>query len=158
MDVSYNRANGFSALASFVLDSKDINTNQLQYSIIEYSTPESTLGSIALNRNSTQGSIPGDTVVDEQNTLLRFIVDEDLKVYFDLKSIQKNNASNGISKDILNISLMNNHHKVIAKGIYYGAWIGNISPLRYTVIENETTVFLDVNLNFLRYELQPLGT
>ena len=84
MDVSYNRANGFSALASFVLDSKDINTNQLQYSIIEYSTPESTLGSVALNRNSTQGSIPGDTVVDEQNTLLRFIVDEDLKVYFDL--------------------------------------------------------------------------
>ena len=157
MSVSYNRANGFSALAKFVLEDNSINIEQLEYNIIEYSTPSSTLNQVELNRNGTKGTIPGDVLEEEQSTLLRFIVDEELKVYFALKAIQKKSAGNGISKDILNLHIMNNNHKSIAVGKYLGVWIGNISPLRYTVVENETTVFLDVNLNFLKYEITPLG-
>lgn len=155
--VNYNRANGFSALAKFVLNDNTVNIEQLEYNIIEYSTPSSTVGMVELNRNGTKGTIPGDTLEEEQSTVLRFIVDEELKVYFTLKDIQKKAVGNGFSKDILNLHIMNNNHKSIAIGSYKGAWIGNISPLRYTVIENETTVFLDVNLNFLKYEITPLG-
>lgn len=154
--VNYNRANGFSALAKFVLDS-NADIEQLEYNIIEYSTPSSTLGIVELNRGGNKGTVPGDTLEEEQSTVLRFIVDDELKVYFSLKDIQKNNVGKGYSKDILNLHIMNNNHKPIALGSYKGAWIGNISPLRYTVTENETTVFLDVNLNFLKYEITPLG-
>ena len=155
--VNYNRANGFSAVAKFVLNDNTINIEQLEYNIIEYSTPSSTVGMVELNRSGTKGTIPGDTLEEEQSTVLRFIVDEDLKVYFTLKEIQKKAVGNGFSKDILNLHIMNNNHKAIAIGSYKGAWIGNISPLRYSVTENETTVFLDVNLNFLKYEITPLG-
>ena len=152
-----NRANNFSAVANFIYNDTSIEIEPLQYNIIEYTTPTSTLTPTIINYGSETGTLPGDRIEQEQSTILRFIVDEDLKVYFNLLAMQSDKVGKGQSKDILNIQVMNNMHEVIATGVYNNAWIGVISPLRYSTTDNETTVFVEVTLNYLRFNLEPIS-
>ena len=149
-----NRANNFSGEGQFIFSDDSIDIHPLKYNIIEYTTPNSNLNAVELRRGSTVGAIPSDTVEQEQSTVLRFIVDEDLEVLFTLQEIQNNSAGKGQSKDIFNVHIKNNYNKAIAIGSFSGVFIGNISPLRYSTIENETTVYLDVTLNFLYYTIE----
>ena len=148
-----NRANNFSAIGSFILKKNDLDIAPINYNIIEYTTPTSSLMPVEINRNGQRGTIPGDTVEKEQSTMLRFILDENLEVYFNLLDIQKYNSQNGFSEDSLVLDIQNNYRSSIAKGTYYNCWIGTISPLRYSVQEQETTVYVEVTLNFLQFEL-----
>ena len=152
-----NRASNFSAKADFLLRKDLIDTDPINYNIIEYTTPSSTLEAVVINRCGTTGVIPGDVITEEQSTVLKFIIDDELKVYFTLKEMQSNVAGLGMSEDILTVSIMNNYHKIIAKGVYKNMFIGNISELRYTTLENETTTYVDVTINFLGFKLEPLS-
>lgn len=151
-----NKGNNFSATANFILEDIEINFKQLEYSIIEYSTPAYTLNPVFLNRQDMQGSVPGDRIIKEQATVLRFVLDEQLEVFFSLLHLQQRNLKLGYSRDLLNLHILNNMRKPIAIGTYKNAWITNISPIRYTTNENETIAFLDVNLNYLDFEINPL--
>lgn len=156
MLINMNKGNNFSALANFILEDKEINFKQLEYSIIEYSTPAFTLNPVYLNRGESQGTVPGDRVIKEQSTVLRFVLDEKLEVFFALTALQQRNSKLGYSKDLLNLHILNNMRKSIAIGTYKNCWITNISPIRYTTNENETISFLDVNLNYLDFKIEPL--
>lgn len=149
-----NRANGFSAKASFILQDTKVDIKPFEYNIIEYTTPTYSLNPVRINHRGTTGTIPGDTIEKEQSTILKFIVDENLEVYFRLLELMENAKNNGTIKDTLNINIMNNFHKIIANAIYSKAWVGGISPLRYTTTENETTIYVDVTLNYLDFDLK----
>jgi len=148
-----NRANNFSAIGEYILSNNDIDTTPLKYNIIEYTTPTSSLMPVDITRHGERGTIPGDTIDREQSTMLRFILDENLDVYFNLLAIQEQNANNGYSNDSLILDIQNNYRSSIAIGIYQNCWIGTISPIRYAIQEHETTVYVEVTLNFLQFKL-----
>ena len=149
-----NRANNFSATAEFLIQDNSIELTPMKYNIVEYTTPTSTLSPDEVQRQGQRGTLPGDTIDKEQSTILRFILDEDLEVYFNLLDIQEMNAGKGYSQDSLILNIQNNYRKNIALGTYTNAWIGTIYPLRYSVQEQETTVYVEVTLNFLTFNLE----
>ena len=147
--MTQSRANGFSGIATFILKDSDINTDAITYNIIDYATPSCTMGAIEIRSAGEVANIPGD-VAYEQSTPLRFIVDENLKTWFSLYDIQANSAKEE-SADIFSLKVTDNKHKVIAQFNYEGAFITNISPLNYSTINEETTIFIDVTLNYKRF-------
>ncbi len=150
-----NRANSFSAYADFLMGDKKVDTDILKYYIIDYYIPGSTLSGNEISAGGKSGTIPGDTVVPDQSQVLRFIIDEDLKVYFALRDIQKKNSL-GFYNDLLNMQIMNNKTDVIANAVYQTVWIFNIGPIRYSTTENETTTYIDVTINYLDFDIQPV--
>ena len=145
--MSLNRANGFSGLGTFLLEN-NTNEDSLNYNIIDYSTPSSILGSIELRANGEISTTPGD-IETEQNVQLRFIVDEDLLVWFSLRELQLK-SSKEKSKDIFSLKVLNNKHKIIATFNYEGCFITNIGPLIYSTVNEETTIYIDVTLNYTK--------
>lgn len=153
--ISNNRANSFSGVAHFVLNDDILDIDQINYNIIDYTTPNHSLGMIEIRNAGETGAIPGD-IVKEQSTPLRFILDEELKVLMSLYKLQKNNSESKV-KDMFIIQIMNNKHKFIAEGVYDKCFIGNISPIQYSTTTEETTIYVDVTLNYLTFNLKQIN-
>lgn len=149
-----NRANNFSSYAEFLFEDQSlIEVEPLKYNLIEYSTPSYNLSPTQIQISGKVGTIPGDTIEKDQSQILRFILDEDLKVFFNLLKIMEYNSV-GHNKDILNINIQNNKHDTIALAKYSNVWISNISSITYSTTENETIIFIDVTMNFLDFNIK----
>jgi len=147
-----NRANNFFGIGTFEFKDKEVN-NILNYALQDYTVPSVNLGGVTLTKDGIRGMIPGDTLEQEQSASLQFILDEDLKVLLSLRAIQKTNSENGFSDDIFVVHISDNKHNIIAKGVYKNVWISNISGIQYSTKNEETTVYVDVVINFLDFDL-----
>jgi len=150
--MNYNRANGFSGIGKFLLSDKTISEDSLNFNIIDYTTPRLSLVSIDLMYRGENSAIPGDLTIDTE-VKLKFIVDENLDVYFTLYTLMLKYAQEKTS-DTFTLKLTDNKHKVIAQMNYYNCFISELSELSYSTTNDETTTYIDVSLSYSKFTPQ----
>lgn len=149
-----NRANNFSAKAQFLMKESLIDVEPLEYNIQDFQIPSTTLNPVTLNKSSTSGNIPGDSIIQEQSVTLEFILDEELEVLFALQKIQVNNSLTGRSEDTFVANILNHKNKIIAIGSFQKAWIESIGNIQYSTKGEELTIFLPVTISYLNFNLE----
>ncbi len=154
--MNQNRANNFTAKLTFLFDTsiERDNNEPIEYNIQDFTTPSRDLGEALVTRGGKQLGLHGDTIIEDKNVTLQFLLDEELKVLFNLRDIQSNNA---LGKTYLvNLVILDNKSDGVATASYKKAYIKNISPILYSLKDNDTNIYIDVILGFSDFDIRPI--
>lgn len=156
MSVTHSNSNNFSVLGKFILneDQTEDNNIQLNYNLLDIPLPSRTIQPVRISRDGEVGSIPGDTIINDETVSVRFLLDEELKTYFGLYDLQLMYQEQGNSSDIFFVQKLDNKHNIIAQFTYNKCWVSSISSIKYETQGDETVMYLDVELGFLDFEAE----
>ncbi len=149
-----NRGNNFSYIGKFLFENPANNTKyeSLEYYIQDFATPSRTLNGVELKRNGKSVEMPGDTITEDKNVTMQFIIDEELKVLLSLRAIQDLNVKG--KTELFNLQILDNKSKPIANAKFTKMFIKTISEIRYSFKDDETTMYLDVTVGYLDFDIE----
>ena len=150
---SYNNfANEISYFAQFTTP----ELNEVKYFLQETDLPSIITGITTVIKNGETLYLPGDSK-DKTALSSTYIIDEDFEVYLSFLEMQEQYRKTLETLTEFEIYLQNNQNVNILKFTFNGVFFSSVTPPRMSTTGNETSIVLDVEMNYSNYSYKRLN-